>query len=196
VRQHSDSKSKAGKIGLSTTAAKEIVAVNISSSTSKAAKTKAQGAKSTKVAKDGSCKAENESCEIDTDCCVGTCMPGTVKERRLLSGSTITKEDIPAECGDEMYDVTLHALPGPHFILAATKSPESSNDSTCPESLAFDTMHGGIFNKQILSPHLDEDFKTFPSTLLELLHWLMHSRQKRMLKLLMLHHFTWSRIIV
>ena len=36
--------------------------------------------------------------------------------------STITKEDIAAECGEEMYDMALYALPGPHFILAGTKS--------------------------------------------------------------------------
>ena len=154
-RQPADSKSKAGKIG---PAAK----VNVSS---KAAKTMALGAKSTKVAKAGSCKAENESCTINADCCVGTCMPGGadgLRQRRLLLDNTVTKEDIPAECGDEMYDVTLYALPGPHFILAATKSLESSKDSTCPKSLAFDTVYGGIFNKQILSSHLVDQFKDFP----------------------------------
>ena len=57
-------------------AAKSNVVEDMLSLTSKAANTKAHGAKSTKVAKAkaGSCKAENESCAIDTDCCVGTCM--------------------------------------------------------------------------------------------------------------------------
>lgn len=168
-RQPADSKSKAGKIG--PTAKLNVIAENISSSTSKAAKTMALGAKSTKAATAGSCKAENESCTTDADCCDGTCMLElggkatwglSIGDSRKLLESTTTKEDIPAECGDEMYDVTLHAFSGPHFILAATKSPESSNDVTCPESLAFEFMYGGqMGNKQIISAHL-EDFKDLP----------------------------------
>jgi hypothetical protein len=74
--------------------------------------------------------------------------------------STITKEDIPAECGDEMYDMALYALPGPHFILAATKSLDSSSvNPICPKSIAFSTTDGGqIGTKQIVSPYM-EDFK-------------------------------------
>ena len=72
--------------------------------------------------------------------------------------SIISKEDIPAECSDENYDVALYALTGPHFILAATKSLDlSSVNANCPESLAFSTMDGGQSgNKQIVSPNLEE----------------------------------------
>ncbi len=71
--------------------------------------------------------------------------------------SIISKEDIPTECKKEMYNVTLHALTGPHFILAATKSLNSSSDKPiCPQSLAFSTMDGGQSGKkQIVSPKLD-----------------------------------------
>jgi hypothetical protein len=73
--------------------------------------------------------------------------------------STITKEDIPAECGDEMYDMALYALPGPHFILAGTKSLDSSSvNPICPKSIAFSTIDG---KKQIVSPYM-EDFKDLP----------------------------------
>ena len=77
--------------------------------------------------------------------------------------STITKEDIPAECGDEMYDMALYALPGPHFILAGTKSLDSSSvNPICPKSIAFSTMDGGqMGRKQIVSPYM-EDIKDLP----------------------------------
>jgi hypothetical protein len=77
--------------------------------------------------------------------------------------STITKEDIPAECGGEMYDMALYALPGPHFILAGTKSLDSSSvNPICPKSIAFSTMDGGqIGRKQIVSPYM-EDIKDLP----------------------------------
>jgi hypothetical protein len=52
--------------------------------------------------------------------------------------STITKEDIPAECGGDMYDMALYALSGPHFILAGTKSLDSSSvNPICPKSSLF-----------------------------------------------------------
>jgi hypothetical protein len=74
--------------------------------------------------------------------------------------STITKEGIPAECGDEMYDMALYALPGPHFILAGTtKSLDSSSvNPICPKSIAFSTIDG---KKQIVSPYM-EDIKDLP----------------------------------
>ena len=76
--------------------------------------------------------------------------------------STITKEDIPAECGDEMYDMALYALPGPHFILAGTKSLDSSSvNPICPKSIAFSTMDGGFGRKQIVSPYM-ADIKDLP----------------------------------
>ncbi len=77
--------------------------------------------------------------------------------------STITKEDIPTECDDEMYDMALYALPGPHFILAGTKSLDSSSvNPICPKSIAFSTMDGGqIGRKQIVSPYI-EDIKDLP----------------------------------
>jgi hypothetical protein len=74
--------------------------------------------------------------------------------------STITKEDIPAECGEEMYDMALYALPGPHFILAGTKSLDhsdpSSSSTICPKSIALATMNGKQMGKQIVSPHLED----------------------------------------
>jgi hypothetical protein len=79
--------------------------------------------------------------------------------------SIISKEDIPTECDNEMYNVTLHALTGPHFILAATKSLDSSSaNPICPQSLAFSTMDGGQSGtKQIVSPNLDlGEFKDLP----------------------------------
>ena len=79
--------------------------------------------------------------------------------------SVISKEDIPTECDNEMYNVTLHALTGPHFVLAATKSLDSSSaNPICPQSLAFSTMDGGQSgNKQIVSPNLDlGEFKDLP----------------------------------
>jgi hypothetical protein len=77
--------------------------------------------------------------------------------------SAIMKEDIPAECDDEMYDMALYALPGPHFILAGTKSLDSSSvNPICPKSIAFSTMDGGqIGKKQIVSPYM-EDIKDLP----------------------------------
>lgn len=76
--------------------------------------------------------------------------------------STITKEDIPTECDDEMYDMALYALPGPHFILAGTKSLHSSSvNPICPKSIAFSTMDGGFGRKQMVSPYM-EDFKELP----------------------------------
>ena len=79
--------------------------------------------------------------------------------------STIMKEDIPAECGNsnKMYDVALYALPGPHFILAGSKSLDSSSvNPICPKSVAFSTMDGGqIGRKQIVSPYM-EDIKDLP----------------------------------
>ncbi len=79
--------------------------------------------------------------------------------------STITKDDIPAECDEEMYDMALYALPGPHFILAGTKSLDlnssSSNTNNCPRSIAFSTMDGEQMGKQIVSPYM-EDFKDLP----------------------------------
>jgi hypothetical protein len=73
--------------------------------------------------------------------------------------SIITKENIPAECDDEMYDMALYALPGPHFILAGTKSLDSSSvNPICPKSIAFSTIGG---KKQIVSPYM-EDIKDLP----------------------------------
>jgi hypothetical protein len=69
--------------------------------------------------------------------------------------STITKEDIPAECGGDMYDMALYALPGPHFILAGTtKSLDSSSvNPICPKSIAFSTIGG---KKQIVFPYMED----------------------------------------
>ena len=77
--------------------------------------------------------------------------------------STIMMEDIPADGDDEMYDMALYALPGPHFILAGTKSLDSSSvNPICPRSIAFSTMDGGqIGKKQIVSPYM-EDIKDLP----------------------------------
>jgi hypothetical protein len=77
--------------------------------------------------------------------------------------ATVKKADIPTECGDEMYDMALYALPGPHFILAGTKSLDSSSvNPICPKSIAFSTMDGGqIGKKQIVSPYM-EDIKDLP----------------------------------
>ena len=78
--------------------------------------------------------------------------------------STITKEDIPAECGEEMYDMALYALPGPHFILAGTKSIDldlPSSNTICPKSIAFSTADGRQMGKQIVSPYM-EDIKDLP----------------------------------
>ena len=76
--------------------------------------------------------------------------------------SIITKEDIAAECGEEMYDMALYALPGPHFILAGTKSLDldpSSSNTICPKSIALTTdVKKG---KQIVSPYI-EDIKDLP----------------------------------
>ena len=71
--------------------------------------------------------------------------------------STITKGDISAECDEEMYDMALYALPGPHFILAGTKSLDLV-PSICPKSIAFST---GRMGKKIVSPYI-EDIKELP----------------------------------
>ena len=74
--------------------------------------------------------------------------------------SIITKEDIAAECDDEMYDMALYTLPGPHFILAGTKSLDldpSYSNTICPKSIAFSTQKG----KQIVSPYM-EDINDLP----------------------------------
>ena len=81
----------------------------------------------------------------------------------LTEESIITKEDIPAECGKKMYDMALYALPGPHFILAGTKSLDldpSSTNTICPKSIAF-SSDGGRKGKRIVSPYM-EDFKNLP----------------------------------
>ena len=59
----------------------------------------------------------------------------------LSMESFITKENISSdsECENEMYNVALSVVPGPHFFLLATKSPDSSSNVICPTTLAFDT---------------------------------------------------------
>jgi len=114
--------------------------------------------------------------KVDGDTCTVTVFCGAAKKLDkpdrdgdghdlvtcFTEDSTITKEDIPTECGDEMYDMALYALPGPHFILAGTKSLHSSSvNPICPKSIAFSTMDGGFGRKQIVSPYM-EDFKDLP----------------------------------
>jgi hypothetical protein len=77
----------------------------------------------------------------------------------LSTESFITKESISAECENEMYDVAVSVVPGPHFFLLATKSPDSSSNVICPTTLAFDTLN---FEKKIAAPY-EEDFKALPS---------------------------------
>jgi len=77
----------------------------------------------------------------------------------LSMESFITKEDISSECENEMYNVALSAVPGPHFFLIATKSPDSSSNVICPTTLAFDTLD---FEKKIVVPYY-KDFKALPS---------------------------------
>jgi hypothetical protein len=73
----------------------------------------------------------------------------------LEKDSHITKEDIPAECGHEMYNVALYAAPGPHFFLVGIKSSDDSTSGTiiCPKALAFDSLMGG---KKIVSPYVSD----------------------------------------
>jgi hypothetical protein len=77
----------------------------------------------------------------------------------LSTESFITKESISTECENEMYDVAVSVVPGPHFFLLATKSPDSSSNAICPTTLAFDTLN---FEKKIAAPY-EEDFKALPS---------------------------------
>jgi hypothetical protein len=55
--------------------------------------------------------------------------------------------------------VAVSVVPGPHFFLLATKSPDSSSNVICPTTLAFDTLN---FEKKIAAPY-EEDFKALPS---------------------------------
>jgi len=77
----------------------------------------------------------------------------------LSDESSIRKESISTGCENEMYDVAVSVVPGPHFFLLATKSPDSSSNVICPTTLAFDTLN---FEKKIAAPY-EEDFKALPS---------------------------------
>ena len=77
----------------------------------------------------------------------------------LSTESSITKESISTECENEMYDVAVSVVPGPHFFLIATKSPYSTSNVICPTTFAFDTVN---FDKKIAAPY-EEDFKALPS---------------------------------
>jgi hypothetical protein len=77
----------------------------------------------------------------------------------LSTESFITKESISTECENEMYDVAVSVVPGPHFFLLATKSPDSSSNVICPTTFAFDTVN---FDKKIAAPY-EEDLKALPS---------------------------------
>ena len=57
--------------------------------------------------------------------------------------SLLEKDDISLNCFKQDYALSLHTLPGPHFLLLAQRK-ERMNDEECPSNVAFDYVEGGM----------------------------------------------------
>lgn len=57
--------------------------------------------------------------------------------------SLLKRNDISLNCFKQDYALSLHTLPGPHFLLLA-KREERKNNKECPSNVAFDYVEGGM----------------------------------------------------
>jgi len=57
--------------------------------------------------------------------------------------SLLEKDDISLNCFKQNYALSLHTLPGPHFLLLA-KRKEGKNDKECPSNVALDYVEGSM----------------------------------------------------
>jgi len=73
--------------------------------------------------------------------------------------SLLEKSDIPLNCFNQDYALSLHTLPGPHFLLLAQRK-ERMNGEKCPSNVAFDYVQGGMAEVFM------EDMGDFPQHLL------------------------------
>ena len=56
--------------------------------------------------------------------------------------ASVTKNDIPSNCFDEMYHVELSAVIGvSHFFLIGTKAEDSNENEKCPQNIAMDQFN-------------------------------------------------------
>ena len=95
------------------------------------------------------------------------CPPGNSPNAKCLCSCSIKQmgtssyivrdEDVASECIDQIYDVSLYAIKGPHFLVGV--SPQEGGGvrgNDCPQIIAFDTPNG---EKKKLSLVNIEDIK-------------------------------------
>ena len=58
------------------------------------------------------------------------------------SCSELDKQKLPANCAEEIYNVDLLYIPGPHFLIVGSLDKSADTEMTCPEVVSFATVTG------------------------------------------------------